>query len=145
MTATGKTTPETATSPVDAQAAVAQMRGGLLGGRGPGASRAEFLRHTRARVAVGGIPVPALRESVAVDAARARRDTDVLALAVGEQRDRLAADLDLLLNRLPPRAPRVRASGVPARLFVRAAALLLAASLLARRLGRRRRSRRPGR
>lgn len=142
MTATEKTTPESATSPVDAQAAVAQMRGGLLGGRGPGASRSEFLRHTRARVAVGGVPVPALRESVALDAARARRDTDALAEAVEEQRDRLAADLDLL-SRVPPRASGVGAMGRPTRRF-RTAAVLLSIALVARRLGRRRRSRRPG-
>ncbi len=144
MSDTDRTAPG-ATSPVDAQAALAQLRGGLLGGRGPGAGRSEFLRHTRARVAVGGVPVPALRESVAVDAATARQDTDVLALAVREQRDRVAADLDLLLGRVRSRARPVRATRRTALRRFRTAAVLLATALLVRRLRRRRASGPPGR
>ena len=61
-----------------AQANIALLRQNVLSGRGPGASRSEFLRHTRGRTFVGGRPVATEREAVARAAAAARRDDDVL-------------------------------------------------------------------
>lgn len=120
-----------------------QLRHGLLDGREPGANRSEFLEHTRARLAVGGVPVAALRERVALDAAAARGDADVLALAVRAQRARVGADLDVLLPRLRPRASRDGAEGgllrPAARRRLRMIAALFAVLLVARRLGRHRR------
>lgn len=134
--------PEAAGGEVSTQAAVIQLRNGLLRGRGPGASRSEFLENTRARIAVGGVPVPALREHVALDAASARGDVDALTLAVTRQRGRLAADLDVLLPRLRPRALRSGVAGSlrrpAARRRLRMAAALFAVLLVARWLGRHR-------
>lgn len=134
---------EAATHDHSPQAALAHLRAGLLGGRGPGAGRLEFLEHTRARTAVGGVPVPALRERVSLDAATARGDADTLGLAVGRQRVRVATDLDALLPRLNPRAVRAGAGGSPRRKGARRlpmAAAPFAVLLVARWLRRRRRS-----
>lgn len=123
------------------QAHVRQMRDDVLGGRGPGASQSEFLAHTRARQAVGGEPVPVLRERVARQAASARGDVEGLAMQVAADRARLASDLDILLPRLHPRSLLVSARGARRRLMarrgVRATALVLAAVLVARRIRRR--------
>lgn len=140
---------EAATQVRSPQTAVAQLRAGLLGGRGPGAGRSEFLEHTRARMAVGGVPVPALRERVALDAATARGDADALALAVSRQRARVAADLDVLLPRLRPRALRDGAASShrwpAAWRRLRRAAALFAILLVARWLSRHRRCRQDSR
>ena len=123
-----------------AQTAVGRMREELLGGRGPGAGRVEFLRHTRSRTTVAGVPVAALRERVAVDAATARNDPDTLALAAARQRAVVAADVDDLLTRLRPRPSLGGAKarvGHHARLRrSRAAVGVLAAWLVARWLVR---------
>ena len=95
-----------------AQAEVEELRLTVLAGRGPGASRAEFLRHTRGRTVVGGRPVALLREAVARDAAAARGDADELLLHVVTARSRVAADVAVLRNRwkAEPRTPRAGTS-----------------------------------
>ncbi len=75
------------------QRELAAMRLDVLAGRGPGAGELEVLQHTRARTEVGGEPVPELRQRVAFQSAAARRDADVLALQVAEDRARLATSL----------------------------------------------------
>lgn len=51
---------------------VAALRAGLLGGRGPGASRQELEAHQHQRVAYGGSPVTVVREHDSLVTARAR-------------------------------------------------------------------------
>jgi hypothetical protein len=69
------------------------MRLGLLTGRGPGAGSLEVLQRTRARTQVGAEAVPGIRQRVAFQTAAARRDADVLALQVAEDRARLTRSL----------------------------------------------------
>ena len=49
-------------------------RARLLGGRGPGASRAEVVAHTRDRASIAGIPVVERLELTARQTSRARED-----------------------------------------------------------------------
>jgi hypothetical protein len=49
-----------------------RLRTGLLAGRGPGASEAEILRHTRDRPALGAVPPPVERAITAGQARQAR-------------------------------------------------------------------------
>ena len=79
--------------PDDSQAEILRLRRTLATGRGPGASRAEVLRHTRGRTAVGGRPVAVQREAVARAAAAARRDPDDVLLHVVTARARLDSDV----------------------------------------------------
>jgi hypothetical protein len=72
------------------------MRADVLGGRGPGAPLTEVLQHTRARTEIGGEPVTALRQALADDTARARRDPEQLALVVAADRSRLTATVTTL-------------------------------------------------
>ena len=94
------------TGPARVQAALARMRDGVLGGRGPGTPGTEVRRCTRARAQVGGEPVAVLRERLAEDTARARRDPDQLALVLAADRARLAADLAALRTAWRARLPR---------------------------------------
>jgi hypothetical protein len=66
------------------------------------------LRHTRGRIAVGGVPVAALLERTAEQTARARGDVEGLTLAVAADRDRVAADLTRRRDRSCSRRSRVR-------------------------------------
>lgn len=97
-------------SPDGPQAEIVHLRRTLAAGRGPGASRAEVLRHTRGRTAVGGRPVAARRESVARAAAAARRDPDELLLHVVTARSRLDTDVTTVRDRWAtrPRRPLAR-------------------------------------
>jgi hypothetical protein len=79
--------------PDDSQAEIVRLRRTLATGRGPGASRAEVLRHTRGRTTVGGRPVAEQREAVARAAAAARRDPDDVLLHVVTARARLDSDV----------------------------------------------------
>jgi len=107
---------------------LAELRVGLLAGRGPGAGALEVLQHTRARGQVGGEPVTRLREQVAFQAASARRDVDGLALQVAEDRARLIHTV--LAGSRPARSePSGRAGAL--------AAVLI--GVLLRMIGRRRR------
>jgi hypothetical protein len=90
--------------PDEARAEVTRLRAGVLGGRGPGASRSEFLQHTRARSAVGGVPVPERRDAVARAAAAARGDVERLSLEVAADRARLSASLGEVRSRLTNRS-----------------------------------------
>jgi hypothetical protein len=83
----------------DAQSAVAHLRQTVLAGRGPGASRSEFLRNTRGRTFLGGQPVAQQRDEVARDAAAARRDADELLLHVAAASSRLSDDVAALRSR----------------------------------------------
>ncbi len=56
----------------DPQQRVATLRAGLLGGRGPGASRLELEAHQHQRVVYGGNPITVVREHDSVVTARAR-------------------------------------------------------------------------
>lgn len=78
-----------------------QLRDAVLGGRGPGAGTSEVLQHTRARLRVGGEPVPGLRAEVAHAAAVTRGDTEALAVEVAADRDRLSGTLGALRGRVP--------------------------------------------
>jgi hypothetical protein len=89
------------------QAEVERLRLTLLAGRGPGASRAEFLRHTRGRTVVGDRPVSLEREAVAREAAAARRDADALLLHVVTARSHLRTDVVSLRDRWKAEPPRL--------------------------------------
>ena len=54
------------------QGAVQRTRARLLDGRGPDADEREVARHTRDRTEIGGVPVPALLEVTAAQAAAIR-------------------------------------------------------------------------
>ncbi len=56
----------------DPQRRIAALRAGLFGGRGPGASATELEAHQHQRVVIGGMPVTAAREQLAVATTRAR-------------------------------------------------------------------------
>lgn len=124
-----------------AQAEVARLRSTLLAGRGPGASRAEFLRHTRGRTIVGDRPVTLEREAVAREAAAARHDADGLLLHVVTARSHLRTDVGALRDRWKAEPPPL----TPARLLrplaqsrrLRRALLAVAAVLAARTVWRR--------
>jgi hypothetical protein len=109
-----------------AQRAVARARAAVRGGRGRGAGAAEVLRHTRGRTTVAGVPVAALLERTAEQAARTRGDVEGLTLAVAVDRDRVAAGIARLQAAHPGRRPRARAG-----------LLAVVALLLVRRLTRR--------
>jgi hypothetical protein len=130
-----------------AQAEVTRLRSTLLAGRGPGASRAEFLRHTRGRTIVGDRPVTLEREAVAREAAAARHDADELLLHLVTARSHLRTDVIALRDRWEAEPPRLTAARIlrplPQFRRLRRALLALAAVLAARTV--RRRTRRPGR
>lgn len=138
MTTTTRTDGSADHPATDPQAEVGRLRSTVLGGRGAGASTSEFLGHTRARLTVGGIPVPALREEVARDAAVARHDPDALALQVAGDRRRLAANFDVLRPHLRPQRLLGLAARPTARLRRRIsiAVVLLVVLLWVRRLRR---------
>ena len=94
------------------QEEVARLRSTLLAGRGPGASRAEFLRHTRGRTVVGDRPVTLERESVAREAAAARRDADELLLHVVTARSHLRTDVLALRDRWKAAPPPLDAGRI---------------------------------
>lgn len=56
----------------DASARVAQLRAGLLTGRGPGASEQEIAEHTRERPLLGAVPAPVERALVTRQGRRLR-------------------------------------------------------------------------
>ena len=93
--------------PDDSQAEILRLRRTLATGRGPGASRAEVLRHTRGRTALGGRPVATQREAVARAAAAARRDPDELLLHVVTARSRLDSDVATVRRRWVARPRRL--------------------------------------
>ena len=97
-------------APDDPQAEIVRLRLTLAAGRGPGASRAEVLRHTRGRTALGGRPVVVQREAVARAAAAARRDPDELLLHVATAQSLLDSDVATVRRRwvARPRRPLLR-------------------------------------
>lgn len=125
-----------------AQAEIAHLRRSVLSGRGPGASRAEFLRNTRGRTLVGGRPVSLEREAVARDAAAARGDTDDLLLHVAVAQSRLGDDVEALRSGRVEHPGRPGPLGALARPRVIRLAMLGAAALLAGRSAWRRTLRR---
>lgn len=130
-----------------AQAAVERLRSSLLAGRGPGADRAEFLRHTRGRTVVGDRPVALEREAVAREAAAARGDADELLLHVVTARSHLQTDVVALRERWTSQPPRLTAGRALGRLAqsrrLRRVLLTLVAAAAARAAWRR--TRRAGR
>jgi hypothetical protein len=94
------------------QAELRRLRSTLLAGRGPGASRAEFLRNTRGRTVVGDRPVALERESVAREAAAARRDADELLLHVVTARSHLHTDALALRDRWKAAPPPLDAGRI---------------------------------
>lgn len=96
---TGEDARDTVPAADDPQAEIGRLRLTLTAGRGPGASRAEVLRHTRGRTALGRRPVAAERESVARAAAAARRDPDELLLHVVTARSRVDSGVATVRDR----------------------------------------------
>lgn len=123
------------------QAEVQRLRATLLTGRGPGASRAEFLRNTRGRTVVGDRPVTLERESVAREAAAARHDADELLLHVVTARSHLHTDVLALRDRWKAAPPPWDAGRMLRRLArsraLRRVLLGLAAALTAATIWRR--------
>ncbi|MHA6783258.1 hypothetical protein ACVGOW_20030 [Pseudonocardia saturnea] len=93
--------------PEPADVALARIRAGLLGGRGPGATPAEVAAHTRDRDRLGGRPVAELRAGLAARTARARGEPDALAEVTASATDALAGTLAAVRERLDP----IRAAG----------------------------------
>lgn len=87
----------------DVQAEIAGLRGRLLGGRGPGATRQETAQYMSERATVGAVPTVIERELVGIRAGLARGDTDALSRDADRARDNLAETLDALASRMAPR------------------------------------------
>jgi hypothetical protein len=124
------------------QAEIARLRSTVLAGRGPGASRAEFLSNTRGRTVVGDRPVTLEREAVAREASAARHDADALLLHVVTARSLLHRDVLALRERWKGEPPQLQLGRIPGRVLrrlagsraVRRAVLGLAAALAVRAL-----------
>lgn len=91
----------------DPQQRIAALRAGLLGGRGPGASKTELEAHQRERVAFGGVPVTVARGRESLIAAQARGDS------LDEAQAHAARRLDRLATTPPPRRHSHRLSEAP--------------------------------
>lgn len=124
------------------EAEIARLRSTVLSGRGPGASPAEVLGHTRARTVVGDRPVALEREAVAREASAARQDADALLLHVVTARSLLHRDVLALRERWKAEPPQLQLGRIPGRVLsrlaasrpLRRAALGLAAALAVRAL-----------
>lgn len=95
--------------PPNAQAAILAARAQLLAGRVPGASPQEITAHTRARLRLGGYPIPQRREQLAAHTALARGDPDALARQVTATGNQAAATARALPQKIDP----TRAVGTP--------------------------------
>jgi hypothetical protein len=91
----------------DPQQAVARARADVMGGRGPGAPKAETDRYKRERPTLGPLPAPLERELVHLDAMRMRSGLQqhVDPVSIRNQDDRLRE----VWATKPPGHPRSRA------------------------------------
>ncbi len=123
--------------PGAAQAAVAQARARLMGGRGAGASQAEVARRTNDRPWLGGRPTPQHLAAVAHQTALAHGDASALAADAAEANDRLATTVAAIRQQVSPaRLPGALARGVDAHPWATGAALGVGACLVVGRRGR---------
>ncbi len=102
------------TNAAASQHAVSQARAAVLGGRGPGASRAEVVSQTRGRVVQAGLPVIRRLAQTAHDTARARGELSTfidggLVPTLARQPGAAATEADIGLQRPESAAGNVRA------------------------------------
>lgn len=122
----------------DPQPRVERARARLLGGRGPGASSDEILRHTRARPRLADQPTPQYRAAVTRQTARARRDPDALAPQTPPATDRVADTPRPTSDPGPPTRETPAAGPPRARRPLLAAAVAVVIFRLGRRSAQRR-------
>lgn len=129
-----------AADPDAIQHRIRQMRAGLLGGRGPGASPDEITRWQRDRPLLGAQSAAAERQRVTDEAIRARGDPEALQHLIVRHRAALSATLAELAEQLHARRRRAGAA-------LQAAGLTLASGVVTLAIAtalRRRRAERPG-